>query len=40
MWRVKDFRKKSFFSDIAEDVYSGHGTNGYLLALDDAIKNK
>ena len=36
----EDFRKKSFFSDIAEDVYSGDGTNGYLLALDDAIKNK
>ncbi len=36
----EDFRKKSFFSDIAEEIYSGHGTNGYLLALDDALKNK
>ncbi|KTC65371.1 3-dehydroquinate dehydratase (plasmid) [Legionella adelaidensis] len=27
------FRHKSFFSDIAQGVISGFGTNGYLLAL-------
>ena len=36
----EDFRKKSFFSDIALKIYSGYGTDGYLLALEDAIKNK
>ena len=35
----EDFRKKSFFSDIAVKIFSGHGTDGYLLALKDAIKN-
>ena len=36
----EDFRKKSYFSDIAEKVFSGHGTEGYVLALEEAIKNK
>jgi len=36
----EDFRKKSFFSDIAVKIYSGYGTDGYVLALEDAIKNK
>ena len=34
----EDFRKKSYFSDIAEKVISGNGTHGYVLALEDAIK--
>jgi len=29
----EDFRKKSFFSDIAVGTISGLGANGYLLAL-------
>ena len=36
----EDFRKKSYFSDIAKKVFSGHGTKGYELALKEAIKNK
>ena len=36
----EDFRQKSYFSDIAEKVFSGHGTKGYELALEEAIKNK
>ena len=36
----EDFRKKSFFSDISKKVISGHGTNGYVMALEDAIENK
>ena len=36
----EDFRKKSYFSDIAKKVFSGFGTNGYILALEEAIKNK
>ena len=34
----EDFRQKSYFSDIAIKVFSGHGTNGYLLALKEALK--
>ena len=34
----EEFRKKSFFSDIAIKVFSGHGTNGYSLALKEALK--
>ena len=34
----EDFRKKSFFSDIAKKVFSGHGTEGYTLALKEALK--
>ena len=33
----EEFRKKSYFSDIAEKVYSGSGTKGYELALNKAI---
>ena len=36
----EDFRKKSYFSDIAEKVFSGHGTNGYVLALKEALNIK
>lgn len=34
-----EFRKKSFFSDIAEKAFIGLGTEGYILALEEAIKN-
>ena len=34
----EEFRQKSYFSDIAVKVFSGHGTNGYLLALKEALK--
>ena len=34
----EEFRQKSYFSDIAIKVFSGHGTNGYLLALKEALK--
>mgnify|MGYP003319331249 CR=1 FL=1 len=34
----EDFRQKSYFSDIAKKVFSGHGTDGYTLALKEAIK--
>ena len=33
----EEFMKKSYFSDIAEKVYSGSGTKGYELALNEAI---
>ena len=33
----EDFRKKSYFSDIAEQVFSGHGVKGYELALNEAL---
>ena len=36
----EDFRRKSFFSDISRKVISGYGTEGYVMALEDAIKNK
>jgi len=34
----EDFRKKSFFSDIAVGVISGLGTEGYCAALNFAAK--
>ena len=33
----EDFRKKSYFSDIAQKVFSGHGVNGYELAINEAL---
>ena len=36
----EDFRKKSYFSDIAEKVFSGQGTDGYVLALKEALNIK
>ena len=36
----EDFRKNSYFSDIAKKVFSGHGTEGYVIALKEAIKDK
>lgn len=35
----EDFRKKSYFSDIAQGVIAGLGTYGYELALYSAIKH-
>ena len=29
--------EKSYFSDIAEKVFSGHGVKGYELALNEAL---
>ncbi|HUH57614.1 MAG TPA: type II 3-dehydroquinate dehydratase [Pseudomonadales bacterium] len=34
----EDFRKHSYFSDIAQGVIAGLGTHGYELALYSAIK--
>ena len=34
----EDFRKKSYFSDIAKKVFSGHGTESYILAFKEALK--
>ena len=35
----EDFRHRSYFSDIAEKVFSGMGIEGYEKALIDVIKN-
>ena len=35
----EEFRKFSYLSDIAKEVFSGQGLKGYELALNDAIKN-
>lgn len=35
----EDFRKKSFFSDIAMGTISGLGADGYLLALKYVLSN-
>jgi len=34
----EDFRKKSYFSDIAKEVFSGHGAESYILAFKEALK--
>tara|TARA_B100001057_G_scaffold120887_1_gene119618 strand:+ start:2819 stop:3253 length:435 start_codon:yes stop_codon:yes gene_type:complete len=36
----EDFRQKSYFSDIANKVFSGMGTDGYIYALKEALKIK
>ena len=36
----ESFRQHSYFSDIAEGVISGLGTNGYLLALQAIIERE
>lgn len=33
VYKREDFRKKSYFSDIAQGVIAGLGTHGYELAL-------
>ena len=35
----EDFRKKSYFSDIAMGTISGLGANGYLLALNHLLNH-
>jgi len=36
----EEFRKHSFFSDVAQGVISGFGAQSYLLALESIINNK
>ncbi len=38
VYKREDFRKKSYFSDIAQGVISGFGAQGYEFALSAAIK--
>ncbi len=38
VYKREEFRKRSYFSDIAEGVISGFGAQGYEFALDAAIK--
>ena len=38
-WR-EEFRKKSYFTDIAVKTISGKGTKGYEIALDEALNIK
>jgi 3-dehydroquinate dehydratase-2 len=37
--RREEFRRKSYFSDLADGVICGLGAQGYTLALSAAIKN-
>ncbi|BAS68447.1 type II 3-dehydroquinate dehydratase [Bathymodiolus septemdierum thioautotrophic gill symbiont] len=39
VYKREEFRKKSYFSDIAEGVISGFGAQGYEFALAVAIKH-
>ncbi len=39
VYKREDFRKKSYFSDIAQGVISGFGAQGYEFALNAAIKH-
>lgn len=39
VYKREDFRKKSYFSDVAVGVISGLGAQGYEFALSAAIKN-
>ncbi|WP_428086735.1 type II 3-dehydroquinate dehydratase [Candidatus Thioglobus sp.] len=39
VYKREDFRKKSYFSDIAQGVISGFGAQGYEFALSAAIKH-
>lgn len=39
IYKREEFRKHSYFSDIADGVISGFGTQGYELALQVAIKH-
>lgn len=38
VYKREDFRKQSYFSDIAQGVISGFGAQGYEFALSVAIK--
>lgn len=39
VYKREDFRKQSYFSDIAQGVVSGFGAQGYEFALSAAIKH-
>ncbi|MDB3972344.1 type II 3-dehydroquinate dehydratase [Candidatus Thioglobus sp.] len=39
VYKREDFRKKSYFSDIAQGVISGFGSQGYEFAMSVAIKH-
>ena len=39
VYKREEFRKQSYFSDIAEGVISGFGAQGYEFALGAAIKH-
>ncbi|MBT4553828.1 MAG: type II 3-dehydroquinate dehydratase, partial [Candidatus Thioglobus sp.] len=39
VYKREDFRKQSYFSDIAQGVISGFGAQGYEFAMDVAIKH-
>jgi len=39
VYKREDFRKKSYFSDIAQGVISGFGAQGYDFAMSAAIKH-
>ncbi len=39
VYKREDFRKKSYFSDIAQGVISGFGVQGYEFAMSAAIKH-
>lgn len=39
VYKREEFRKQSYFSDIAEGVISGFGAQGYEFALNAAIKH-
>jgi 3-dehydroquinate dehydratase-2 len=39
VYKREDFRKKSYFSDIAQGVISGFGAQGYEFAMSAAIKH-
>ncbi len=39
VYKREDFRKQSYFSDIAQGVISGFGAQGYEFALNAAIKH-
>jgi 3-dehydroquinate dehydratase-2 len=39
VYKREDFRKKSYFSDIAQGVISGFGSQGYEFAMSAAIKH-
>ena len=39
VYKREEFRKKSYFSDIAQGVISGFGSQGYEFAMSAAIKH-
>jgi 3-dehydroquinate dehydratase-2 len=39
VYKREDFRKQSYFSDVAQGVISGFGAQGYEFAMSAAIKH-